>query len=231
MSKKQRISIAIDGPAGAGKSTLARLLSEQFHLMYIDTGAIYRCVGLFVRDHGADPEDVAAVEALLPELDIVLRHEDGLQRMFVGGEDVTDAIRLPDVSMYASSVSAIPAVRAFLLDMQRAFAREYDVVMDGRDIGTVVLPDASMKIFLTATAEDRAGRRYEELCSRGVATTYEDVFNDIMRRDENDSSRATSPLKPAEDAVILDTTGNSLNRSRELLISLVKEKLAHVGVL
>lgn len=229
MSEAKRISIAIDGPSGAGKSTLARLLAEQFELMYIDTGAIYRCVGLFVLENSTEPDDGAAVEALLPEMDIVLRHEDGLQRMLLNGKDVTNAIRMPEVSMAASAVSAIPAVRAFLLEMQREFAKKYDVVMDGRDIGTVVLPDASLKIFLTATAKDRAGRRYEELCTRGVGTTYEEVFRDIVNRDENDSNRSAAPLKPAENAVILDTTGNSLNRSRELLVKLVKERLAHVG--
>lgn len=223
---KKRISIAIDGPSGAGKSTLARMIAERFGLLYIDTGAIYRAVALFALKAGVSPEDEAGVADMLQKMGISLRHDsDGVQRIFMSGEDVSEDIRLPEVSLLASRISAIPAVRSFLLDMQREFAKKHDVIMDGRDIGTVVLPDAALKIFLTADPEDRAGRRYRELCQKGIKTSYEEVLRDIKQRDENDSGRTLSPLTPAGDSVIVDTTGNSLPESFSILTGIIKERL------
>ena len=219
------VSIAIDGPSGAGKSTLARAIAARYGFIYVDTGAIYRSVGLAAQRAGVASKDAEGVAALLPSLDIRLQHnEAGEQRMYLHGEDVSDAIRMPEISIYASDVSAMPVVRAYLLEMQRKFARESNVIMDGRDIGTVVLPDAELKIFLTATPEERAQRRYEELCAKNVDTNYEDVLRDIQYRDQNDSSRAAAPLKPADDAVYLDTTGNTFEQSFELLSGLVGER-------
>ena len=220
-------AVAIDGPSGAGKSTIARLCAEALGFLYVDTGAIYRTVGLAAKRANVDPRDGAAVEALLPSLRITMRYDKhGLQRMFLNGEDVSAAIREPDISLYASAVSAHPPVRAFLLEMQRALARENSVVMDGRDIGTVVLPDADVKIFLTASPEDRARRRYEELRQRGAKASYEEVLKDLIIRDENDRTRAAAPLKPAPDAISIDTTGNSLQQSFALLHKTIKERLA-----
>ncbi|MBE6970048.1 MAG: (d)CMP kinase [Ruminococcaceae bacterium] len=219
-------SVAVDGPSGAGKSSLSRKIAERFGLMYVDTGAIYRTVGLAVHRAGVSPDDPVAVIALLPSLIIDLRHdESGLQRMYLGGEDVTDSIRTPEISQYASKVSAIPEVRAFLMEQQRSLARRYSVIMDGRDIGTVVLPDADIKVFLTASAEDRARRRYEENLSKGVKQSFEEVLADIIERDERDSSRAAAPLRAAEDAVLLDTTGNSFEQSLEQLSCIIKERV------
>ncbi len=220
-------SVAIDGPSGAGKSTIAKMCAEKFGFLYIDTGAIYRTVGVAVRNAGLGSKDEAGTEALLPSINIAMRHdENGLQRMILNGEDVTGEIRLPEISIYASDVSAMPAVRAFLLEKQREFARTNNVIMDGRDIGTVVLPDADIKIFLTATAEERAQRRFEELQLRGTKTTYEEVLRDISYRDLNDSTRSAAPLRPAEGAVILDTTGNTLTQSFEMICVLIKEKMS-----
>lgn len=219
-------SIAIDGPSGAGKSTLAKMIAEELGFLYVDTGAIYRTVGLYARKNDVDPHDGPAVNALLDTIDIKMNYgEDGLQRMYLNGEDVTTAIRQHEISAYASAVSAIPEVRAFLLDMQRSFARTNNVVMDGRDIGTVVLPDAKVKIFLTADPEDRARRRYEELLQRGQDADYETVLKDLIQRDYNDSHRASAPLKQADDAVLLDTTGNTLQQSHDLILNTVKELL------
>lgn len=187
-------SIAVDGPSGAGKSTLAKMLAEALGYLYVDTGAIYRTVGLSACRRGVDPGDGAAVVPMLAGLDIDLRHgEDGLQHMYLDGEDVTDEIRRPEISKYASAVSALPQVRAFLMDMQRELARRQNVIMDGRDIGTVVLPGADVKIFLTAAPEDRAKRRYAELLQRGHGGDYETVLRDIIQRDENDTRRAAAP--------------------------------------
>lgn len=219
-------SIAIDGPSGAGKSTLAKMIAEELGFLYVDTGAIYRTVGLYARKNDVDPHDSPAVNALLDTIEIKMNYgEDGLQRMYLNGEDVTTAIRQHEISAYASAVSAIPEVRAFLLDMQRSFARTNNVVMDGRDIGTVVLPDAKVKIFLTADPEDRARRRYEELLQRGQDADYETVLKDLIQRDYNDSHRASAPLKQADDAVLLDTTGNTLQQSHDLILNTVKELL------
>ncbi len=203
----QEKSIAIDGPAGAGKSTLARALAQELGYLYVDTGAIYRTVALRAREAGADPSDPAQVEPLLEGLDIRMDYgEDGVQRMYLSGRDVTEAIRENAVSALASKVAALPAVRDFLLDFQRRQARERDVVMDGRDIGTVVLPRAGVKIFLTAAPEARAERRLLELRQRGQEAEFDTVLSDIIRRDEQDRNRAVAPLRQAEDAVLLDTT-------------------------
>ena len=219
-------SIAVDGPSGAGKSTLAKMLAEALGYLYVDTGAIYRTVGLSACRRGVDPGDGAAVVPMLAGLDIDLRHgEDGLQHMYLDGEDVTDEIRRPEISKYASAVSALPQVRAFLMDMQRELARRQNVIMDGRDIGTVVLPGADVKIFLTAAPEDRAKRRYAELLQRGHGGDYETVLRDIIQRDENDTRRAAAPLRQAEDALLVDTTGNSLEESFDVLLNTIKERL------
>ena len=219
-------SIAIDGPSGAGKSTLARAVATALGYLYVDTGAIYRTVGLQACRTGVDPEDRDGVVALLPGLDIRLGYgEDGVQRMFLNGEDVSQAIRQHEISRYASGVSALPEVRAFLLDRQRQLAAEHDVVMDGRDIGTVVLPQADVKIFLTAAPEARARRRWLELQQRGDETDYETVLRDVIDRDEKDTNRATAPLRQAEDAVLADTTQLDLEQSLDLLISIAKERL------
>lgn len=220
-------SIAIDGPSGAGKSTMAKRLAEELGFLYVDTGAIYRTLGLFALNMGADPGDEAAVLPLLSRASIKMAYgEDGLQHMYLGGEDVTLAIRQPEVSDAASKISAIPAVRAFLLDMQRDMAKSSNVIMDGRDIGTVVLPQADAKIFLVASPEARAQRRYAELLERGVDTDYESVLRDIRERDARDSGRAAAPLKQAEDAILVDTTNYSLGESFELLLQTIRERLA-----
>ena len=219
-------AVAIDGPSGAGKSTLARALAKELGFVYVDTGAIYRSVGYFARSRGVEPGDAAAVEALRPEIRLeMLYGEDGLQHMILNGQDVTEEIRLPEISMYASKVSAIPAVRAFLLEMQRGMARTHSVIMDGRDIGTVVLPEADVKLFLTASAEDRARRRFLELEERGTPEPYEKLLEEMRERDRNDASRAAAPLRAAEDAVVLDTTGNTFQQSFDLLLRTIKEKL------
>ncbi len=220
------IAIAIDGPSGAGKSSLARRCAAAFGFVYVDTGAIYRTVGLAALRRGIDRRDEEAVRALLPELAIEMRYNDaGEQRMYLNGEDVSTEIRLPEVSICASDVSALPAVRAFLLEMQRKMAREHDVIMDGRDIGTVVLPDAELKIFLTASAEARAERRLKELLGKGVEASFEEVLRDIRYRDEQDSGRAAAPLKAAEDAVPVDTTEIDFEASFRLLCSVIDERL------
>ena len=220
-------SIAVDGPSGAGKSTMAKKLARALGFLYVDTGAIYRTLGLFALRQGISPEDEAAVSKLLPMVSIRLDYgEDWVQKMYLNGEDVTDAIRTPEVSTAASQISAIPGVRDFLMDMQRDLSKQGNVIMDGRDIGTVVLPDADVKIFLTASAEDRARRRFEELTARGSRTDYETVLADIRERDHRDSTRSAAPLRQAEDALLVDTTGNSMEESFEVLLQTVREKLA-----
>lgn len=219
------ISIAIDGPSGAGKSTLAKSLAEKLGYLYVDTGAIYRTIGLYMYEADIDPKDEEKVMAALPEVEIALTHgEDGLQHMTLNDCDVTEAIRLPHVSLCASAVSAHPGVREFLLEMQRELARTNNVIMDGRDIGTVVLPDAKVKIFLTATPEARATRRMKELEQRGTPQSFEEVLKDIQQRDYNDSHRAAAPLKQAEDAVLLDTTELNFQESEEALLSIIRER-------
>ena len=220
------ISIAIDGPSGAGKSTLARAAAERLGILYVDTGAIYRTIGLYVQRRGIDPKDTAAVLAALPDIRIGMDHDDdGMQRMLLNGEDVTADIRLPEISMYASAVSAIQGVRDFLMEMQRSLARECSVIMDGRDIGTVVLPDADVKIFLYADVEVRAKRRELELQQRGTPKPYEDVLREISERDEQDMNRAAAPLRCADDAVRVDTSALDFDASREALLKIIREKL------
>lgn len=219
-------AIAIDGPSGAGKSSLARDCAAAFGFLYVDTGAIYRTVGLAAYRRDLDRRDESAVAALLPELDIRMSYNaEGEQRMFLNGEDVSEAIRAPEISICASDVSALPAVRAFLLEMQRRMAWENSVIVDGRDIGTVVLPEAELKIFLTASAEARAERRVKQLEEKGLTCDYEEVLRDIRYRDEQDSHRAAAPLKAAEDAVLVDTTAFDRNESFALLCSLIRERL------
>ena len=219
------IAIAIDGPAGAGKSTISKSLAESLGFRYVDTGAIYRTVAVKILRAGLGADQSSEIEKLLKNTVVDIDYPDGKQRMWLDGEDVTGLIRNEEVSMMASKSSALPCIRAFLLEMQRAMAKKYNVVMDGRDIGTVVLPDAQIKIFLTATPENRAQRRYEELVEKGVDVNYEDIYKDMILRDYNDSHRAVAPLKPAPDAVIVDTTGNTLEQSVGLLIKTVKERL------
>ena len=219
-------SVAIDGPSGAGKSTLAKRLAQELGFLYVDTGAIYRTVGLAVRRRGIDPVDEAGVAALLPELSISMRYgEDGLQHMFLSGEDVTGAIRENKISTYASKAASLPAVRDFLLEMQRRTAREHDVIMDGRDIGTVVLPQADLKIFLTAAPEARAQRRYRELLARGQQADFDQVLAEVVERDRRDTERETAPLRLAEDAVTADTTALDLEGSFQLLLGLIRDHL------
>ena len=219
-------AIAIDGPSGAGKSTLARRAAKEFGFLYVDTGAIYRTVGLAAQRNGIDCHDEAAVAGILPTLDIRMGYNpEGEQRMFLNGEDVSDEIRAPEISICASDVSSLPAVRAFLLEMQRKTARENHVIMDGRDIGTVVLPEAELKIYLTASAKARAERRLKELLAKGVETSFEDVLRDIEYRDYQDTHREIAPLRRAEDAVLLDTSDIGLEESCELLFRTIREKL------
>ena len=219
------ISIAIDGPSGAGKSTISRKAAEKFGFIYVDTGAIYRTIGLATKMRGVSLDDTAAVVALLPTLEIELKYNDaGEQHMYLDGNDVSRDIRLPEVSMLASKVSAIPEVRAFLVDMQRGMAEKYDVIMDGRDIGTVILPNADLKIFLTADVRDRARRRYEELRAKGMEKPFDEVLAEMEKRDEQDTQRAAAPLKAADDAVLLDTSGNTLEESIDEVCRLISEK-------
>ena len=218
-------SVAIDGPAGAGKSTLARAAAKRFGFIYVDTGAIYRTVGLGCCRAGVDGSESGQVIALLPSMQIDLRHGgDGVQRMFLNGEDVSGEIRLPEVSRCASQVSAIPEVRAFLMEMQRSLARRNSVVMDGRDIGTVVLPDAQVKIFLTADVEVRARRRTAELELRGTPKPFEQVLEEMKQRDWADSHRDAAPLQEAEDAIRVDTTDMDFQQSKEAIMQVIRRR-------
>lgn len=219
-------AIAIDGPSGAGKSSLARAAAAQFGFIYVDTGAIYRTVGLAAYRRGLDRHDENAVKAMLPELKIEMRYnEAGEQRMFLNGDDVSAEIREPEISICASDVSALPAVRAFLLEMQRHMAREHSVIMDGRDIGTVVLPQAELKIFLTASAKARADRRLLELRRKGIESSFKEVLRDIEYRDEQDTARAAAPLKKADDAVLVDTSDIDFEQSLARLCGIIEERL------
>ena len=224
--EKKIYSVAVDGPSGAGKSTLAKAAAAKLGIVYVDTGAIYRSIGYYVYCKGIDPKDAPSVIAILPELDIQMRYgEDGVQRMILNGEDVSAQIRLPEMSMYASAVSAIPEVRTFLLEMQRQIARTTAVIMDGRDIGTVVLPDAEVKVFLTASAEIRAQRRMKELEQRGTPQPFEEVLQQIVERDWADSHREAAPLKQADDAVLLDTGLLNFEESLTALLNIIREKV------
>ncbi len=218
------VAIAIDGPAGAGKSSLAKALSSELGYIYIDTGALYRAIGLAFSRQGIDTDLNCDIEKQLSKIKVDIKFVDGVQHVLLNGEDVSEEIRTPKASMMASAVSAKPQVRAFLLDMQRDFAKKYNCVMDGRDIGTVVLPDAQVKIFLTASDEERAMRRFKELKEKGTEVTFEEVLADMRERDYNDSHRAVAPLKPAEDSIIADTTGKNVEQSLEMLLDIIKEK-------
>lgn len=221
----KNVSIAIDGPSGAGKSTLSKLIAKNFGFVYVDTGAIYRTVGLYCIRKGVSCKDEEAVKALYPEIDIGVEYNENGQRMILNGEDVSEATRMPEISIAASDVSALPSCRAFLLEMQRQFAQKYNVIMDGRDIGTVVLPDADVKIFLTATPEARANRRLLELREKGVETSFEETLKDIEYRDYQDSHRETAPLRQAEDAIPVDTSDIDFDASLDLLCSIIADKL------
>ena len=222
------IAIAIDGPAGAGKSTIARLTAKKLGYLYVDTGALYRTVGYAAWQRGIDPADADQVAAMLPEITVDLRFDqDGVQQTLLNGENVSAEIRSPEMSRYASQVSAHQAVRDYLLWLQRKLAKEHNVIMDGRDIGTTVLPDANLKIYLTATPEDRARRRFDEYLSKGVSVDYDKLLNDIKQRDYDDSHREISPLRRAEDAKLVDTSGNTLEESLELMEAMIRR---HLGI-
>ena len=218
------VQIAIDGPSGAGKSTISKAVAKALGIVYVDTGALYRTIGYYVRQKGVDPHDRVKVPALLCEIAIEVRYENGSQRVYLNGEDLGDKIRTPEMSMYASAVSAIPEVRAFLLDTQRDIARKNSVIMDGRDIGTVILPDAEVKIFLTASPECRARRRYDELVAKGQQVRYEDILAEMNERDHNDSTRDIAPTAAAEDAVLLDNSDLSFEGSVAAVIDIVNKK-------
>lgn len=220
------INVAIDGPAGAGKSTISRKAAAELGYIYIDTGALYRTVGLNALRKGADLQsDDAIIATLTDDVKVELKFIDGEQRMFLSGEDVSDKIRTPEASMAASRVSAVPKVREYLFDLQKKLASENNCVMDGRDIGTVVLPDADVKIFLTASPEARAERRYKELTEKGMDVEFKDVLADMIKRDYDDSHRAIAPLKQADDAILCDTSNIGLQESIELIIRTIKENI------
>lgn len=218
-------NIAIDGPSGAGKSTLSREIAARLGFIYVDTGALYRTVGLYAYRNGVDADDAAAVTDSLPQIHSDIKFIDGAQHVFLNGEDVSDDIRIHAVSDLTSKISAIPAVRSFLLETQRDLAAHNNVIMDGRDIGTVVLPDADVKIFLTASPEARAHRRYVELCEKGQAVDYETVLRDVVARDERDMNRETAPLRVADGAVVVDTSDINFEQSLEKLLNVIKENL------
>ena len=217
------VAIAIDGPAGAGKSTIARAAAQRLSYLYVDTGALYRAIAFFMQERRLDNE--AEIVAALGEVEVNLKFVDGVQRVFLCGEDVTEKIRTPQISMTASKISAIPEVREFLLYLQRDLAQKNNVLMDGRDIGTVILPNADVKIFLTASSEARAQRRHKELLEKGLQSSYEEVLADILKRDHDDSTRVVAPLKQAEDAILVDTSDCNLDESIELVLRVVKENL------
>ena len=218
-------SVAVDGPSGAGKSTLSKAVARELGIVYVDTGAIYRTIGYYIFREGIDPKDAGAVVAALPLIHVDMCYsEDGLQHMLLNGEDVTEQIRLPEISMYASAVSAIPAVRDYLLEMQRDMARRSSVIMDGRDIGTVVLPDAQVKIFLTADVEVRARRRTTELELRGTPKPFEQVLEEMKQRDLADSHRDAAPLQEAEDAIRVDTTDMDFQQSKEAIMQVIRRR-------
>ena len=218
------IGIAIDGPSGAGKSTIAKALAESLGYIYVDTGAIYRTVGLHMYNAGVSTEDTEGIVRNLPDVRFELKYENGTQVVYLNGENLGDRIRTPEMSMYASAVSAIPAVRTFLLETQRKIARENSVIMDGRDIGTVILPNANVKIFLTASDECRAMRRRDELVAKGIEVSYEEVLSDMRERDRNDSTRSVAPAVAAEDAVLFDNSWMSPDQCTAAIIKLIQEK-------
>ena len=218
------ISVAIDGPSGAGKSTVARAAAAKLGYVYVDTGAMYRSIGLAVCRRGIAGENTAGIIATLPEITIQLTYQDGAQHVLLNGEDVSEAIRTPEISYYASKVSAVPEVRRFLLETQRNMAKNGNILMDGRDIGTVILPDAPVKIFLTASAQSRAERRYKELIEKGQQVTMDGILHDINERDRQDMTRAVAPLKQADDAVLLDTSSLTLEESIAAFLWLPRDR-------
>ncbi len=218
-------AVAIDGPAGAGKSSVAKAAAKELGFVYVDTGALYRTIALYVLRQGVDPKEREQVEALLPQIQIGMEYTEQGQKMLLNGEDVTGLIRTPEVSMATSACSAIPAVRAFLLQLQRDLAQRNNVLMDGRDIGTVVLPQAQLKIFLTASPEERARRRVHQLEGDGQKADYASILRDIQQRDYQDSHRETAPLRPGEDSILVDTSHNTFEESVERLVQLVRERL------
>lgn len=223
---KKHFAVAIDGPSGAGKSTIAKAVAAKLSIVYVDTGALYRTIGLAVRRRDIQMDDAKGILSVLPEIRVELVYRAGSQRVLLDGEDVSDLIRTPEISMYASKVSALPEIRAFLLDLQRNMAREHSVVMDGRDIGTVILPDAEVKIFLTASDEKRAERRWRELVDKGQQVTLTEVLDDMRRRDAQDSARAVAPLRQAEDALLVDTSGLTLEESIAAVLAAIEQRLA-----
>lgn len=218
------INCALDGPSGAGKSTVAKAVAKSLGFVYVDTGALYRAIGLYATRKGACTTSAEEVVPLLNEINVELKYKDGTQIVLLNGEDVSTAIRVNEISMAASNVSAIPEVRAFLLGLQRDIAAKNDIIMDGRDIGTVILPNADVKVFMTASAEERANRRYKELIEKGQNVTYDEILNDINQRDYNDSHRATAPLKKADDAIELDTSDMSIDEVVEAISDIIKKK-------
>ena len=223
----KHINIAIDGPGGAGKSTISKEVAKALGIIYVDTGALYRTIGYFARNNGLAVEDAKISEKITPLLDninIEIKYADGTQHVILNGEDLGDKIRQPDISMYASAVSSVPNVRAFLLETQKELARKNSVIMDGRDIGTVILPDADVKIFLTASNEARATRRYRELVAKGDDVKYEDVLNEMNARDHADSTRAAAPLKAADDAILFDNSDYDFEGSVEYILKLIEDK-------
>ena len=220
------VAIALDGPAGAGKSSIAKKAAKALDYIYVDTGALYRTIGLAASRKNVEPKPSKEVEELLDKINVDLTFNSlGEQVVLLDGEDVSGEIRTPEASMMASKISAVPAVRAYLLDLQRNMAKTHNVIMDGRDIGTVVLPNAKVKIFLTASPEARAERRYKEICEKGMDVKYEDVLNDVIQRDYNDTHRDVAPLKPAEGCVIVDTTELDFEQSVDKIISVIKENI------
>ncbi len=224
------ITIAIDGPSGAGKSSLAKAIAKRLGIVYVDTGALYRAIGLYMKEHGIGSKDVAAITAALPDISLSLTFSQGGQKILLCGRDVGDSIRTPEISMYASDVSAIGAVRTFLLNTQREVAQKSSVVMDGRDIGTVILPNANCKIFLTASPEARARRRTAELAAKGMEVSYDTILAEMALRDRNDSTRALAPAVPAEDAVLLDNSDMTEAETLEAALSIIKERAAEDGI-
>ena len=222
------IRIAIDGPSGSGKSTLAKAVARELGIIYVDTGALYRTVGYFVYTQEKDPHNANEVEELLPNINIDLKYENGVQKVILNGEDLGDRIRTPEMSMYASAVSAIPKVREFLLNTQKDIARKNSVIMDGRDIGTVILPDADVKIFMFASNEARAKRRYRELTAKGVEVRYEDVLSEMIERDNNDKNRDVAPAVPAADAILLDNSDMSVDENIDAVLNIIKEKVRNI---
>ena len=223
----KKIAVAIDGPGGAGKSTISKAIAKKLGIIYVDTGALYRTVGYYARENGVSVDEAKTAEKMTPLLDginIEIKYVEGAQHVILNGEDLGDKIRQPDISMYASAVSSVPSVRAFLLEAQKDLARKNSVIMDGRDIGTVILPEAEVKIFLTASSEARATRRYKELIAKGVEVKFEDVLSEMNERDHADSTRAAAPLKPADDAHYFDNSDYDFDGSVEYIIKLIEEK-------